>query len=331
MPDIEQLQRAVYENPDANEPREALGHALTAASDPRGEFIRLQLDAARTGKYTREARSREKALLSAHASGWLAPLRSALVARSVKWERGFPVGGRLAFQKTAEASEALVGLPALATLTTLDVGSGNVVRNEGFLRRFLFQSPLRGLRVLTGVRRAFFSDFLQSEPPWALERLAFECEGGGGPSGEARQRLEVERVARLAAEQVGLPRLTDLSLSYAHRIDPAGNYGWLWGTAFGRRLRVLRMNHDPAGILPWLPALVEHGEDLALERVVFFTVTDFDLEHTEAGWTRLTGKFPKNPPFWLKGTLERAIRDIRESYPLEVAIKGFDPGDGAGS
>ena len=100
------LFEAVYDAPDDDDPRETLARALRDRGDPRGELIELQLRSARAGRVGREEATRIRELLGRHGAEWLHQLGGALVARSVKWDRGFPVTGRLAFQKSWTAQEA---------------------------------------------------------------------------------------------------------------------------------------------------------------------------------------------------------------------------------
>jgi uncharacterized protein (TIGR02996 family) len=74
-----ELLEAVYDDPDADEPRAVLADALLADGDPRGELIQLQLARRGTGRI--------KALLRASAARWLDGL-DGLVEHTV-FRRGF--------------------------------------------------------------------------------------------------------------------------------------------------------------------------------------------------------------------------------------------------
>ncbi len=321
---IDTLLQRVYADSGSDEPRHALASALCARSDPLGEFVTLQLQASRTREESRQVRR----LLKAHAKTWLRPLQGALVAKTVKWERGFPVSGRVAFHGSRAKTDALIGIAALATLRQLDVAGANVVHDADWLQRFLFESPLRGLHTLQGVQPWLFPRFLRADPPWALRRLAF--------AGHAPQS-QLSEVADACLDAPGLPGLVDLQLSYVHKrpgaadddlwwqYDIPGNYRWLWTTELGRRLRVLRMNHEPSGAVPWMNVLAERSDTLALERIVLFTTQSFALERTAAGWTQLTGTLPRDPPGRLKSNLDGAIVTLRRHHTLDVDIDGYQP------
>src|SRR5690606_17943026 len=165
---------------------------------------------------------------------------------SVRWERGFPVEGRLAAQRSLEAYESLVGLRALATLRRLrSIEPPSSVLPVAWIRRFILASPLRGLRALGGLRRVLFGELLRAQPPLQIEELHLDVEGGGGPSGKTRECAELAGLSAAFADGVGLPRLRWLSLSFCHGLssDP-GNHAWLWDTALGRRIETLAVNES---------------------------------------------------------------------------------------
>ncbi|MGZ3455857.1 MAG: hypothetical protein ACXVEF_40000 [Polyangiales bacterium] len=86
---LSSLLDAVYEDPTADAPREVLADALLDASDPRGEFIALQMGEARGRTLSREEKRREKQLLDAHADEWLGPLAGWIRKGDRAFRRGF--------------------------------------------------------------------------------------------------------------------------------------------------------------------------------------------------------------------------------------------------
>jgi hypothetical protein len=270
---------AVYAAPDDDQPRAALANRL--AGKPRGELIALQLLPP-----TRANGARVKRLLAAHQDEWLASLGGALVKRSIKWERGFPVAGQLAAQRNAAGWDALIGLPALATLRRLVLELPNTVLDRDWIERFVFAPALRHLRVLSGLRRALLPAVLCARPPFALEELEIELEGGGGLQGEARERKEIAELQTAFASARGLPQLRALGLSFSHGYsgDPT-NYAWLWKTALGRQLERLSLNVGAYAVAPWREALRAHKT--ALTRVVFFGRVHLVLERGDGAWDRL--------------------------------------------
>lgn len=290
---MDELWKQVYQTPDEDEPRSQLARALLNSGDPRGEFILLQLSAAQTGHRSPEDEKRARSLLKAHANAWLEPLGGALVMQSVVWERGFPVAGALATRKPSEQDQS-IGVPALATLRSLDLRKPNTGFNLEWLRRFLLGSPLRGLRQIDGIWRELLVDLVRSEHPWALQRVACLYWGGSPRPGE------VERLAGAFEQGSGLPALTELALTFTSIGNDPPLYQWLVTTPVGRRLRTLALSVELDHLLRWLPALADWGDQLALELIQFgYPVSGFTLHRTGKGWTRLSGSIAKtyNPGY----------------------------------
>lgn len=104
---------AVYANPLDDRPRLVLADALLEQGDARGEFLSLQLRPEKTS----DGQKRERALLKAHAKGWLTPFGGALGA-DVKWRRGFPAEGLVKFRDAA-AVKKYGSVPEWATFESL--------------------------------------------------------------------------------------------------------------------------------------------------------------------------------------------------------------------
>src|SRR5437660_9704214 len=80
---------AIKERPEDDVPRLILADWLEEHGDPRGEFVRLQVQRARLPEYSREwsaLRRREEAIRKRHAAEWKRPLRS--VGGRWSYERG---------------------------------------------------------------------------------------------------------------------------------------------------------------------------------------------------------------------------------------------------
>lgn len=286
MSDLDALYAAVYGAPDDDQPRRTLAEALVARSDPYGEFIQLQLDAESGGKQTRQTKQRIASLCKAHATEWLKPLRGALAAKTVKWERGFPVAGRLKTGLQGD-KESYIGAPGLGTLRELDVEGDDTLHGEQWLLRFLTESPLRNLRSLNGLPRAGFPTLLAADPSWALETLTVIPKQGGGQEGAAAQKQELLDTPGWVERQVGLPHLRHLSIGYHHQPRPEDAFGWLFTTSFGKKLRSLQTHDELMFIKRWL-AFIEQQPflDSELESLGFGPLT---LIRTDRGWTRLDG------------------------------------------
>ncbi|MBW1880840.1 MAG: hypothetical protein JRJ84_21000 [Deltaproteobacteria bacterium] len=323
MTELDQLFAAVYATPDDDGPRWALAEALSAAEDPRGELIRLQLEQSQAGKASRESRARQKALFKAHGPGWLAPLEGVVVKRSVRWERGFPVSGNFAFPRSMKGWEDIIGCSALATLRTLDLEKGNVIMRLETMERLLFESPLRHLRSLGGVSPRLLPRLLHTSPPWSLERVT--CPGGGGGADKAQQQSINEELGQAFASGSGLPKLVDLTLSdYWFGQDP-GSRRWLWETDAGRRLESLRMCEQVEGFVPWHARLTDLGDAIGLTALELFTGSSLVLERTEDGWTRITGRLDTRSK-WVDRERRRLRRVIDQLGIADVAVRGFVAG-----
>jgi uncharacterized protein (TIGR02996 family) len=167
---------AIRENPDDDLPRLIFADWLDEHDEPeRAEFIRVQVELARTSKGSpqhEELARRSKALHAAHAESWLAELPP---LKGVTWRpfhRGFVEAAvtddfdtflaaservfsttplhRLSIQSlTARAMRTLAGSPWLAHLTTLDASGGE---SGNDIVQALVSSPylarLRQLRLM---------------------------------------------------------------------------------------------------------------------------------------------------------------------------------------
>jgi hypothetical protein len=311
----EQLFCAVYDAPDDDAPRRRLAEHLSSRKDPRGEFLALQLAPAPSRTELQQARD----LLAKHEGTWLEPLGGALAKKSVRWERGFPVAGHLALRRAEGEQEALPGRRALATLRELDLEPPNTVFRTNSLDRLLFDSPLRGLRVLRGMPRSLLARMLTAKPAFAIEELHVAQEGGGGLEGEKAELAEVAALQKAFAEGRGLPRLRDLSLSWAHAHgrEPE-TYAWLWKSALGRRMERLRINTGEYVLPAWLNVLEKHESRLALKQLVLFGRHDLTLSRTEDGFTLLTGKLGEHcsPPE--REHFEKNLRPLEKRLTVQV-------------
>jgi hypothetical protein len=110
----------VYADPAADAPRARLAQALTAAGDPRGAFITLQLAKARGAALTKAQEKEERALLKSHGDAWLGPFAPFVRRPDCVFERGFPSFlwcKTVTTQKQIDAFDALLAEDAWATVT----------------------------------------------------------------------------------------------------------------------------------------------------------------------------------------------------------------------
>jgi uncharacterized protein (TIGR02996 family) len=104
------LLAAVLADPRDDAPRMVFADALLQRGDPRGEFIALDLLAARTAAQDRA----RNALLKAHGKQWLSDdLRHAVRTTTLRWQRGFPASATLKNHRQTTRE--------LATLRELDL------------------------------------------------------------------------------------------------------------------------------------------------------------------------------------------------------------------
>jgi len=89
MSDHDAFLQAILENPDDDAPRLMYADWLTEHGDPRGEFIRIQIELARLepGGRFEQLKEQEEALLRRHREDWIASVRE--MASKVEFSRGF--------------------------------------------------------------------------------------------------------------------------------------------------------------------------------------------------------------------------------------------------
>ncbi len=105
---------AVWAAPDDLSARLVYADMLTAAGDPRGEFITLQC----LSKQTAATRKRAQLLLALSDETWLGPLEPFVAVRT--WERGFPSVVMVTAGTRRELSTVL-GHPAWSTIHTIEL------------------------------------------------------------------------------------------------------------------------------------------------------------------------------------------------------------------
>jgi len=120
------LLAAIYADPSDDARRQVYADYLHASDDPRGEFMSLQLERARTGGV---AGKRETALLKTHRTAWLGPIAAELVIGDTEWARGFPVATRTKAAKLYAAETAFVR-PEWATFERLHFASASLITDE---------------------------------------------------------------------------------------------------------------------------------------------------------------------------------------------------------
>jgi hypothetical protein len=230
---ISELFRAVWADPDADEPRNELAARLCAIDDPRGELISLQMKRHATAK---AASRREKELLAEHGREWLGAIER--LVDDVEFERGFlerAATGKRGDRGMLILDGAPLGFGSEAewsTVRRLSVGH----HKEGTAG--LLRSPrLLALREVADITPVDFHDVLAGPPRRWTSLTAFmprTVEWWSGPAFDAM----FERMPD------ALPGLVDLSFS-ARELPPA-----VLERTLGRlsRLEELSLAYRPDGL-----------------------------------------------------------------------------------
>ncbi|MBA2540602.1 MAG: TIGR02996 domain-containing protein [Deltaproteobacteria bacterium] len=132
---LEALLEAIHDNPDDDAPRLVYADALLERGDPRGEFISLQL----RPELDRDAKKREKELLTVYGKQWLGDLAPVVMA-GYEFARGFLSECKVD-NRHVDRLRKLAGHPAWATVRTIS-GSALIALHPVMkgLRRLSFTS-----------------------------------------------------------------------------------------------------------------------------------------------------------------------------------------------
>jgi uncharacterized protein (TIGR02996 family) len=154
-----ELLAEVYARHDEDGPRLVYADALAENGDPRGEFIVLQCERARTGGAPSR---RERELLKGFERAWLGALDPVILKSGVRFERGFVAACRYKSGglDTMEAAE-------WATVVDLDVEPQSMFVNGS--RGLLLQPHLRALRRVHGAQLDDFAAIAGHSSPLAWD------------------------------------------------------------------------------------------------------------------------------------------------------------------
>lgn len=227
----EALLRRIEDSPDDDEARLVWADWLLEAGDPRGEFVVLQVRAAR-GEATPAQRRRERALFRDHRAQWLGVLDQAL--EKARFERGCLHSAQLAPNAAAPDevwAEALADR-RLRTLRALSAGRGSAQR----LVELATSSQVRWLESLEVPGGRALDALLAGAPLATVTRLDLAC---------VPERRQLERLAQGA----GFPALR--ALEVWENADADRLVGDLAASGLFSRLRELRVVHgtfdEPTG------------------------------------------------------------------------------------
>lgn len=218
---------AVVSSPADDGPRQVLADALAERGDPRGEFIALQLLAAR-GLATAEQRAREKVLFDGLWRKWLDEVPG--LGRSATLVEGGGVRFRRGFPESAVITPTGVGLdsPVWRTVQRLDLADG------GTPSAAELASPwLESLEVLTGLDGPALQVVLDGPPRPRLREVGF---AGPHMLGD-RARREQGQVVALTK----FPALRLLSLAPSPFRHHADWLVWLFDAPVLRQLDRVRL------------------------------------------------------------------------------------------
>ncbi|MFZ5439187.1 MAG: TIGR02996 domain-containing protein [Myxococcota bacterium] len=252
-PELIPLFDAVVASPDDDAPRQVLADALAERGDERGEFIALQLLAAK-GQATAAQRSREQALLDGSWARWLAEVPG--LGKTPTHVEGGAVHFRRGFPESAVFSPTGVGRdsPVWRTVRRLDLAG------PGLPSAAELASPhLESLEALTGLDAAALQVVLQGPPRPRLRELGF---AGPHMLGD-RARREQTQVLALTR----FPSLKTLSLAPSPFRHHADWLDWLFASELARQLGRLRLWMElPFDVSGLHAKLIRHGLDaLTLE------------------------------------------------------------------
>ncbi len=166
-----ELLAAIYDHPDDDGPRLVYADWLQERSDPRGEFIALQL----RGELDAAATKRERELVKKHGKAWLGPIAKALHSE-VTWRRGFPVKGIVKLRNQRDV-ETYCKDASWGTFEELTWSIGDNVISDQLAYAGYIGPAMKNLRVAVQSNWRFV---LESPVPWArLEVLGLEAEETG--------------------------------------------------------------------------------------------------------------------------------------------------------
>lgn len=189
---IDSLLQAVYDDPTSDDPRDVLADALLEANDPRGEFLVLQLGAARGRALSRDEKRRERELLEEHAEAWLGPLAGWSRKGDRVFRRGFLAECHI--EQKGKHAGPFPEIPAWATV-------------ESAVAQALPPGALRWFSAIQSLHSVAMECLLPTDRRW--ERLS-DLQAFG-----AYEKGLFERFGDLAA----FPALKKLELQYGGRRD----------------------------------------------------------------------------------------------------------------
>ncbi len=157
----------VHAHPEDDVRRLVYADALGDEGDERGEFIALQCARAKNG--TPPTR-REKELLRVYEREWLGAIEPVILKTGVRYERGFPVAGRLLHERLGPAP---YDAPEWSTFVELDVERQATLATGA--RDLLLRPHLRSLRRVHGAQIEDVAAIAAHDAPLPWDELSVRC------------------------------------------------------------------------------------------------------------------------------------------------------------
>lgn len=248
--DVSSLEAAVYASPDDDAPRLVLADALLEKDDPRGEFLTLQLKAAR-GRLNATERWKEHDLLVEHRDAWLGPLTLALdkMCHIVEFKNGFADTIAVAARKP-HAMKVLAESAQFKTVRTVLL---NLYDDDALPLELLRSPAFSRITGLGWLRAAAFHQVLTADTPWSYEKLI--C---SEPDYNA-----VARDVELLCNSKAIPRVKSLKVS-GYLVKPE-QLAPLWKSELGARLTEFGATHGIYRLADWITEIEAHGLDGRLQ------------------------------------------------------------------
>ena len=231
------------------------------------------------------------------------------------------------WNELAEKPEATVARSKpLATLRRLDLGSPNLVADAPLLERLLFAPFLRGLREVRSLPRHLLAPMAAAKAPFSLERIWVRDQGGGGDEGKQQEKKDRQALQAALAKGKGLPRLIELELPWSHGAVLPSDYAWLWRSATGKGLRILRLPsyYFAKTLIAWHRELsARQSAALSLEELELnWGQFEIRLHRGERGWRRLTGDITRDQYQGSKRELDQALPKLKKALD-QIEIAGY--------
>jgi hypothetical protein len=266
--------------------------------DPRGELITLQMARLR-GRPGREARRREKELLTRHRADWLGPIAPFLLRKELTFERGFVDAAHFNHERYSDVDDVL-GDPHWATLRALRGRQPpGLTLHPCMLSLRECQLDGEGVEALAG---------LDGERPFTAVTLLDDGALAAGTFLEA-----VDRLPRLVELTVRGEDNTATEVPELERLEP------LLRHPLAGRLRRLTLRTPARLTRRWL-ARLEGRPDL--ERLTLLT-RDWEF----GGWDLAFTRTEKGGPFdRLEATFRSGDYGSQAAEEALPALQGLQPG-----